>query len=387
MVKKKKREGIPNNVKLLGTSSFFNDAASDMITPILPFYIIALGGSGIAVGALSGLREGLSSLFKFFGGWYSDKIGKRKRFIFLGYILSIFARITLIFAKSVGVTLSFVSIERIGKLRDPPRDVILSTSSKKRGKSFAFHQMMDNLGGIAGTLLVIFLLWKLNFTFPKIILIAAVISVFSIIPLFFVKEPRIKKKKMSLFKGVKSLNPKLKYFVFVSFLFTFANFGLYMFLIILAKEISGSIIFALLMYSLFMLVYAVFTIPFGKLSDKIGRKKVLFLGYLLFFLLSFGFIYCDNLTCIILFFGLYGLVYAISHSNEKALVSDLSEDMKGTAIGLYYFATGIASILGGIVAGLLWDIEPKLMFTYLTIIGLLALILLNFVKEEDEYKK
>lgn len=387
MVKKISKEGIPNNVKLLGTSSFFNDAASDMITPILPFFIIALGGSGVAVGALSGLREGLSSLFKFFGGWYSDRIGKRKKFIFLGYLLSIFARITLIFAKSVGVILSFVSIERIGKLRDPPRDVILSTSSKRRGKSFAFHQMMDNLGGIAGTLLVIFLLWKLNFTFPKIILIAAIISVFSIIPLFFVKEPRIKKKEVSLFKGIKDLNPKLKYFVFVSSLFTFANFGLYMFLIILAKEISGSIIFALLMYSLFMLVYAVFTIPFGKLSDKIGRKKVLFLGYILFLLLSFGFIYCDNLTGIVVLFGLYGLVYAIAHSNEKALVSDLSGDMKGTAIGLYYFATGIASIVGGIVAGLLWDIEPKLMFTYLTIIGLLALILLNFVKEEEEYKK
>jgi MFS family permease len=386
MVKKYTKEHIPNNVKLLGTSSFFNDTASDMITPILPFYIIALGGSGIAVGALSGLREGLSSIFKVLGGWDSDRIGKRKVFIFLGYIISILSRITLIFAKSVGVILSMVSIERLGKLRDPPRDVLLSTAAKKRGKSFAFHQMMDNLGGIVGTLLVIFLFWKLNFTFPKIILIAAIISVFSLVPLLFVKEPKTKKIKKNLFKGIKLLDPKLKYFIFVSSVFTLANFGLYIFLILLAKEVSGSIVFAMAMYALFMLVYALFIIPFGKLSDRIGRKKVLFLGYLLFFLLSFGFIYCDSIFGIVILFSLYGLVYAITHSNEKALVSDLSGEMKGTAIGFYYAVMGITSIAGGIIAGLLWNIEPKLMFTYLTIIGLLALILLNFIKEDEEYK-
>src|SRR3989304_2575304 len=134
------------NIWLLSSSSLLNDIGSDMLTPILPFFVTAMGGGGVAVGALAGLREGLSSIFKLLGGWYSDKIGKRMPFVFLGYALSVIFRFLLSLATSWQLILGFVSLERLGKLRDAPRDAIISESTKKTGRGFGINQMMDTTG-------------------------------------------------------------------------------------------------------------------------------------------------------------------------------------------------------------------------------------------------
>ncbi len=370
------------NIKLLGASSLFNDIGSEMITPILPFYVLALGGTGIAIGALSGLREGLSSLFKLFGGWISDRLGKRKGFVFAGYLISVISRFFLILAKTWQAVLGLISIERFGKLRDAPRDAIIAQSTKKRGRGFGIHQAFDAVGGIIGILLVIFLFWKIGMNFKLIILIAALLSSISLIPLFFVKEPKIKPAKEGLFKGIKNLDKKLKYFIFVASVFTLANFGLYMFMILLAKNFTVSILTSLMLYALFNLIFALFVIPFGKLSDRIGRKKVLFVGYSLFFLLALSFIFFSSLIYLVIAFVVYGLVYAMTMSNQRALVSDFSGKMKGTALGAFYFAIGLVNILAGIIAGLLWDINYQTMFIYLSIIAFISIVLLMFVKEK-----
>ncbi|MEK6844626.1 MAG: MFS transporter [Nanoarchaeota archaeon] len=370
------------NIKLLGASSLFNDIGSEMITPILPFYILALGGTGIAVGSLSGLREGLSSLFKLFGGWISDKLGKRKGFVFSGYLISIISRFFLVLAKTWQAILGLISVERLGKLRDAPRDAIIAQSTKKRGRGFGIHQAFDTTGAIIGTLLVIFLFWKLGLDFKLIILIAALLSSISLIPLFFVREPQIKPAKEGLFKGIKKLDKRLKYFIFVASVFTFANFGLYMFMIILAKDFTGSILTSLILYAVFNFVFALFVIPFGKLSDKIGRKKVLFMGYSLFLLLALSFIFFSSLIYLVIAFIAYGLVYALTMSNQRALASDFSGKMKGTAMGFFHFIIGLVNILAGIIAGLLWDINYQTMFVYLSIAALASIILLMFVREK-----
>ena len=120
------------NSWFLGTSSFLNDVGGEMIVPILPFYIVALGGGGIALGLISGLREGLSSIFKILGGWFSDRIGERKMFVFLGYFFSFIAKFFIGLAASWQQLLAFVSLERFGKFRDAPRDAIISESKKHR---------------------------------------------------------------------------------------------------------------------------------------------------------------------------------------------------------------------------------------------------------------
>lgn len=359
-----------------------NDIGSEMITPLLPFLIASFGGTGVAIGLISGLREGLASLVKLIGGWLSDITGRRRRFIFIGYAVSIIFRALLALATSWYQIITLVSLERFGKVRDAPRDAILIDTTEKRGRSFGIHQAMDTSGAVIGSLLVLLLFWKLNWTFSSIIFVAAAISALSLIPLIFVSKTSRKKQKIPFLKSADCLSPKLKYIILTLSVFTFANFGLYLFLLVIAKNITGTFLIPLLLFLLFNIISASLMIPFGKLSDKFGRKIILMLGFILFLILSITFIFnAHSLAVITVLFALYGIVNAMTLSNQKALVSDFAGNAKGTAMGLYYFATGLVSIAAGLIAGILWDISPETMFTYIAATTIIAIILLYFVKE------
>ena len=178
------------------------------------------------------------------------------------------------------------------------------------------------------------------------------------------------------------MNPKLKYFIFVASVFAFANFGLYLFLLLRVEDITGSIIISMILYAMFNFVYAIFTVPFGILSDRIGRKKVLLIGYVLFFAVTLSLVFVNEIYLLTVLFALYGVVYAITQSNQRALVSDISGEMKGTAMGFYYSMTGIATIIGGFIAGILWDISYTTMFIYISAVALLSVLLLIFVRRK-----
>ena len=370
------------NIYLLGGSSLFNDIGSEMIAPILPFYIMALGGGGFALGAVSGIREGLASIFKILGGWISDRAGRRKEFVFMGYFISVISRFILAFVKTWQSVIGIVGLDRVGKLRDAPRDAIIMDSTSKRGRGFGIHQMLDTVGAVIGTILVIILFWALDMGFKQIIIWAAILSSLALVPLFFVKEYDFKKTRTTLFKGIKLLNPKLKYFVLVASIFALANFGLYMFLIVLAKETFGNNLVPLILYAVFNIVFAGLVTKFGTLSDKIGRKKVLFAGYSLFFLLAIFLTFFTNKVFVIVSFVLYGLVYALTHSNQKAMASDFIKTRKGTGMGFFNSVLGVGNIIGGVIGGLLWDVSHTLMFGYLAGVSVLAIVLLLFVKEK-----
>lgn len=360
------------SVYLLSSSSFFNDVGSEMITPIIPFFINSLGGTGASIGLISGLREGLSSLLKLFGGWFSDKIGKRIGVVFFGYVFSALMKIFIAVSQTSTQLIGAVSLERIGKMRDAPRDAIISKSAKTRGDNFGINETMDRLGGVVGTILVLLLLYFVGADFRTIVMIAAGISLFSIIPLFFVEDSKTPKLKKGLFRSIIALDKQLKKTIFMISLFALANFGLYMFFLLRTQEITGSTIIPFVLYAVFNLIIALFSKRIGKRSDKVGRKKIIVSGYILFSLVCLGFAYANTLLAVSILFCLYGLVIAMTEPVQRALIGDLTDGSRGTAMGLYYFSIGISTIVGGIIAGYLWDMNKLIMFYYLATVAIIA---------------
>jgi len=386
-----KTKGIVINILLLGIVSFLNDLSSEMIMPILPMFITSLGGAGLIVGLIGGLRDSISSILKVFCGYWSDKEGKRKIFVTSGYLTSSIFKLFLVFSKTWQHILVFTGLERVGKgLRTAPRDAIIADSMpKEKGKGFGIHRTLDTSGAILGSIVVFLLFWFLGFDFKSIIFIAAILSFLSLIPLHFVKQGKGEPQEITLKIGLKNLPKSLKLFILISSIFALANFS-YMFFILRAQEsFTGklSIGVPILLYILFNIFYAAFAIPFGTLSDKIGRRKVIVFGYFLFSLISLGFAFLKTLSSFILLFALYGIVYATIDGNQRAFVSNLSSgDLRATALGAFHTTTGLVALPASLIAGFLWQINPSITFIYGSAVSISSVILfLIFRNRLTEY--
>jgi len=231
------KKKISKNVKLLSIVSLLNDLSSEMIMPILPMFLTALGANGFIIGLIGGLRDSISNILTIISGYWSDKIRKRKIFVIVGYLSSSLFKLLLSFVKIWPQALIVSSFERIGKgIRTAPRDAIISESMpKKHGKGFGFHRAMDTTGAILGSILVLILFWYWGLSFNTIILIAAIISFASLFPLIFVTEKKTFQKKNNINFSIKTLSNPLKYFLIISGIFALANFS-YMFFILKAQQ-------------------------------------------------------------------------------------------------------------------------------------------------------
>lgn len=351
---------ISANVLLLGIVSFLNDFSSEMIMPILPMFITALGGTGLAVGLIGGLRDSISSILKVFCGYWSDKKGKRKSFVFSGYLVSGIFKLLLSFSKIWQNVLVLSSLERVGKgVRTAPRDAIIADSMpEERGRGFGIHRAFDTAGAIFGSLTAFILFWFFRLDFKSIIFLAALLAGLSLIPVSFVKDEERKQKDITFKLSIGILPNSLKLFILISGVFALANFS-YMFLILKAGGLFAgrrSVGMVILLYILFNIFYALFSVPFGKLSDKAGRGKVIVSGYFLFSAVCFGFVFFKSLTAIIILFALYGLVQAMIDANQRAFVSDLSpEGIRATGLGVFHTVIGLAALPASLIAGLLWQ--------------------------------
>lgn len=348
-----------SNILLLGLVSLLNDASSEIIQPILPLFISALGGGGVAIGLVGGLSDGIPSILKIFSGYWADKLGRRKALVVAGYGLSAFSKLLIPASSAWTHVILLRSLERCGKgIRSAPRDAIIADSAPQeaRGRGFGILRAMDSTGAVIGSAAA-YLLWQAGLDFRAILVIAALVAIFSFMPLLQVKDS-VRPANSQLKLSPSSLSPALNRFMAIASLFALANFS-YMFFILRAQQFfSGALATAapLLLYLLFNIVYAGLAVPSGMLSDRVGRKNVLVAGYALFAAVALGFAIVSTVAGLVALFMLYGLVYAMIDGAQSAFVSDLSHSQsRGTSLGFYYGAVGFAAIISGAIAGWLWQ--------------------------------
>jgi MFS family permease len=383
----KKRSRLSPNIILLGIVSFLTDVSSETILPILPFLIVALGGTGLAVGLVGGLEGSISSILKVFSGYISDKLGKRKALVATGYFTSSISKLVLPISTTVSHVFVLRSGDRVGKgIRTAPRDALIADYSvqEHRGRAFGFHRAMDSAGAILGSFLALILFWFLALNFQSVILIGAMIAFSALIPLVFVTEPQREQKPVNLKISLKGLPSSFRGFILVASVFALGNFTYMFFILRVQSFFDGRISFAMpiLLYAWFNIVYTAFSIPVGILSDKIGRKRVLVFGYSLFGVTCMGFIISNTLSYMVLFFAVYGITNAIVEGTQRAFSADLAPaGLRGTGLGTFHTAIGLASLPGGILAGILWNsFGPEIMFLYGAVLGFIAAGFLTFVK-------
>lgn len=373
---------IPKNVFALGWVSFFNDLASEMVYPIVPIFLTSFLGVPVSiVGVIEGIAESTASILKVFSGWLSDRFQKRKLFAVSGYSLSTFSKIILGLSYIWPFVLVARFIDRFGKgIRTSARDSLITESCPEniRGKSFGFHRALDTLGAVFGPLAAIIFLAIFNDNLRLVFYIAFIPGIIGVILLIvFVRE---KKKKALSFNDIKlrwrDVNPSFKIFLFVSIIFSIGNSS-DVFLILRAQDLGLTIRITIFAYVLFNLTYALFSTPAGIIVDRIGAKKILILGFLIFSLVYFFLGLINKSLFIWLLFPIYGIYMALTEGVGKAYISLLvPQEKSGTAFGIYQTSIGICSFFSSLIAGVMWNyINVRIPFFFGSITAFVAAIL------------
>lgn len=382
---------IKRNVIALGVTSFFTDVSSEMIRALMPLFLMTLGAGRGIIGLVEGTADGAASILKVFSGWLSDRTGKRKVIVAIGYSLSTLAKPFVAVADNWVQVLGIRLVDRTGKgFRDAPRDALLADSCEvdERGVSFGFHRAMDTAGAVVGTLLASLLLFIFSRFFALetvlqyrtifwISIIPGVLSVLTII--LFVKE--IAPGKGGRLESSDPLGIKFSRsfvcFLLAMVLFEFANFS-YALFILRAADLGVAIALIPIIYLVYNLVYGGLSIPVGEFSDRYGRKKILLAGFLIFSFMSMGFAFSTSPWQAWVLFAVYGFAVAIVETIPRAMISDfVPSEIRGTAYGVYHTLVGLATLIASAIAGVLWDIfgkvnGPVIAFSYGAILALAA---------------
>ncbi len=382
------------NITVLGWVAFFGGLSQDMIIPILPtFYVNILGLSKETIGLIEGGITTIVSVFKILSGILSDKLGKRKSIVFIGYLLSAIGRLLLFLSYNAAAAFSLRAVDGVGKgLKDAPRDALVAQSSKKKsmGRSFGYQRMLDTIGSFIGPLITagLLMLWS-QYSEPTryrlIFLISGLVAFVTILLVGLqVKERRGKdvgtvfRFNPELFKG------KFALFFLVMLVFTLGNSS-DAFLILRAQNVGIKPITIPIIIALFNLFYALLSVPSGILSDRIGRVNVIRIGWLIYAITYIGFALAKFPWQIWLLYAIYGVYYSTTEGVAKSLVAHLVEEKyRGTAFGLYNASVGVLALPASAIAGFLWDkVSPAAPFYFGGICAIVAIVLITLFKIEQ----
>ena len=371
------------SIRAFAWASFLNDLGSDMIYPVWPLFVTSVMGANMAIlGLIDGLGEAFVSISKAISGYISDRIRKRKFFIWSGYILGSVSRFGYALAPTWQWLIPLKILDRSGKIRSSPRDALVAdiSSDQNRGGHFGLMKAMDNLGAVCGIVVCLLLFEHIGFT--NLFLIAALPSLASAFLIYtYIKENRILDKKLFAAFTFKDLDANFKLFLFLNSVFTLGAFS-YSFLLIFAGKSGFKATYLPIFYLIITVTAAIFSLPMGKLSDKIGRKKLMYLAFILWAAICTSFILSTDSVVVVAAFVLYGLQKAALETVQKTYTSELCPDrFRATSLGVFQMAIGICALPASLIAGFLWDnINMRAPFYLSLVLSLAACFMLLFVK-------
>jgi len=375
-----------SNVFWIGLVSFFADLSTEMVYPLIPLYLTAsFGATPALIGVIEGIAECLASLLRVFGGYVSDRWQRKKPIAFLGYAAGLVYKLVLLVASSWAGVLAARMIDRFGKgVRTAPRDVLVSESSDagQLGRSFGLHKALDMAGSATGILVAFFIMaaGQGEYAFRRLFLLSAIPAIVSLLMFAFVREtrrPRDPRAPLHVLRELRSLDPRLRLYLGVVFLFTLGNSS-NAFLLLRAGSVGFAPAAVVLLYFGYNAISSLLAWPLGRRSDRVGRKRVLVAGYLTFAIVYAGFAWGGNRGVIVAAFALYGVFTALTAGVERAFIAEIAPtELKGTLLGLHSTVVGIALLPASVIAGLLWNaFGPVVPFSFGAGLSLAAALIL-----------
>jgi len=398
-----KSQETPSNVYAFGATSFLNDTASEMAYWVLPAFLASLGAGPAQLGIIEGIAESVASFAKLFSGYFADRVARRKPIVVLGYVVANAVKPLLAIATSWWYVLFIRFADRFAKgVRGAPRDVMVAESVDRSriGSAYGLIQAMDSAGAIAGPMAALLLLP--HFGLRGIFWAAAVPGFLCVvIASVYIREPYPKSSSLSqaqdasanvntdnsflltnylrtsLMSTAFHLPGSFYYVLFAVTLFSLANSS-DMFLVMRAQSIGIPATHAPLLGLVFNITYTLFSWPAGRYSDRFSRRLIAAAGYIVFAAVYFVFAFVPSRLAIWLSMASYGLFYALSTPVLKALVVDtVGASVRGSALGVYFFVTSVATLAASIITGELWKYYgASLPFYFSSVLAVVSALLL-----------
>ncbi len=388
---------LPRNVWVVTATSFLTDISSNMLWDLIPLFLAnVLGVKTNVIGLIEGVAETTASLLKVFSGWLSDRLRARKWLTVAGYSLSALAKPFLYFVTSWWGVLLVRFTDRVGKgIRTAPRDALVADSIDEghRGLAFGLHRAGDTAGAAVGILIALLIVLATQAgavtlsraTFQIVVLVSILPAALAVIVLAVgARDVPVTGQREPPRLTLRGFERPFYGFLLAVIVFTLGN-SADAFLILRAQERGLSVAGVMGMVLTFNIVYALLSGPAGVLSDRIGRRRLIIGGWLVYGLLYLGFAVVQQAWQMWVLYGLYGIYYGAVEGNARALVADLvPAEKRGTAYGVYNAAVGVMALPASVIAGILWSgiggwegFGPAAPFLFGAALALLAVVILQ----------